>query len=91
MAEPLIDCDIHNQFPGLQALEPYLEDHWRAYLNESAFVGPDCNDYPPGAPTSFRPEHEPDPGDPAGSDLELLRQRTLDAWDLEYGILTGSY
>ncbi len=91
MAEPLIDCDIHNQFPGLHALEPYLEDHWRAYINESAFVGPDCNDYPVGAPTSCRPDHRSETDDPPEHDFELLRQRTLDAWDLECGILTGSY
>ena len=24
-----IDCDIHPSVPSLQALMPYLEDHWR--------------------------------------------------------------
>ena len=46
----MIDSDIHNQLPSLETLVPYLEEHWRAYLRESAFLGPDVNDYPEGTP-----------------------------------------
>ncbi|NJN84461.1 MAG: hypothetical protein HC802_20730 [Caldilineaceae bacterium] len=48
----MIDCDIHNELPSLETLYPYLPDHWRDYCEESAFVGPDANDYPAGAPTT---------------------------------------
>jgi len=52
---PVIDCDLHNEVPSLEVLKPYLADHWCAYIEESAFRGPDADDYPKGAPTSIRP------------------------------------
>ena len=88
---PVIDCDIHNELPGLETLYPYLPDHWYDYCSESAFVGPDANDYPSGAPTSARPGTIPSSGGPPGSDLALLREQALDAWEVEYGILTCAY
>ena len=87
----MIDCDIHNELPALEALEPYLPDYWCDYIHESGFVGPDANDYPKGAPTSSRPDAAPPSGDPPGSDLGLLRQQVLDACEFEYGILTCAY
>ena len=87
---PVIDCDIHNAVPSVQALFPYLDDHWREYISTSAFKGPVDTAYPPRAPTSCRPDFRPPKG-PPGSDLELLRQHTLDAWGAEYGILNCAY
>ena len=85
-----IDCDIHNELPSLKALYPYLPDHWRDYIEESAFVGPDSNDYPKGAPTTARPGSRP-PNGPPGSDLALVREQVLDAWNVDFGILTNAY
>ena len=86
----IIDCDIHNEVPSLKTLLPYLPAHWQDYINESAFVGPDANDYPKNAPTTARPNSHPTSG-PPGSDLTLLRQQVLDAWNVDYGILTNAY
>jgi len=86
----VIDCDIHNEVPSLKTLSPYLPDHWQAYINESAFVGPDANDYPKNAPTTARPDSVPAQG-PAGSDLSLMRQQALDVWNVEYAILANTY
>ena len=86
----VIDCDIHNEVPSLKTLSPYLPEHWQAYINESAFTGPDANDYPKNVPTTARPGSRPADG-PAGSDLALMRQQVLDLWDVDYGILTNSY
>lgn len=86
----IIDCDLHNDIPSLKALYPYLPDHWVDYCNESAFVGPDANDYPAGAPTTARPGARPASG-PPGSDLALLREQALDAWGTEIGILNCAY
>jgi hypothetical protein len=86
----VIDCDLHSQVPSLKTLYPYLPDHWVAYGNESAFVGPDANDYPAGAAISARPDSKPPEG-PPGSDLELLRQQALDAWNSQIGILNCAY
>ena len=30
----VIDCDVHNNVPSIEALYPYLSDHWRDYLIE---------------------------------------------------------
>ncbi len=86
----VIDCDIHNELPSLKTLFPYLPDHWRDYISESAFVGPDANDYPKGAPTTARPGSQP-PSGPPGSDLGLLREQVLDVWNVDFGILTNAY
>lgn len=87
----LIDCDLHNELPSLQTLYPYLADHWRDYCEESAFTGPDANDYPKGAAITARPDSRPANGQPPGSDLDLLRAHVLDPWRVRTGILNCSY
>jgi predicted TIM-barrel fold metal-dependent hydrolase len=87
----VIDCDLHNELPGLKTLYPYLPDHWRAYAEESAFVGPDANDYPAGASTTARPGSRPENGEPAGSDLKMMQEQVLDTWPIAVGILNCSY
>lgn len=86
----IIDCDIHNTLPSLKTLIPYLDGHWEAYVNESAFEGPNANDYPAGVPTSAREGTKPQKG-PAGSDFGLLKEQALDAWNVEIGVLTCGY
>ena len=91
-AQTVIDCDLHNELPGLEPLYPYLPDHWVDYCHESAFRGPDANDYPPNAPLAARPGSKPAKG-PAGSDLGLLREQALDnaPWPVAVGILNCAY
>lgn len=84
---PVIDCDLHCNVPRIDALFPYLSEFWREYCTQSGFRGPVDTAYPAGQRTSARP----DSGTPAGSSLELLRQQSLDAWNVETGILTCSY
>src|SRR5438105_12002361 len=88
---PVIDADLHNVVPSVEALVPYLADHWREYVRQSAFRGPVDTAYPPGAPTSARPGSTPPAGGPPGSSLELLQEQALDAWNAEYGILNCTY
>lgn len=87
----MIDCDIHNTPPSIRALFPYLSDHWKEYMTQSAFRGPIDATYPKNAPTSARPEAKPANGGPPGSDLALVQQQVLDEWGVEYGILNCSY
>lgn len=87
----VIDADIHHAVPSIEALFPYLSDHWREYCTQSAFRGPTDTFYPPGAPTSVRADFKVDGGKPAGSDLAQLRRQTLDAWGAEIGILNCLY
>lgn len=90
LGKPVIDCDLHNEVPQLQALFPYLEDHWVAYISESGFglSGPSASDYPPNMPTSARPGTKPEEGE---SGLELMQTQVLDPWEVEAGILTCSF
>lgn len=88
---PVIDCDIHCTVPSVEALFPYLSDHWREYCSQSAFRGPVDTIYPTGAPTSVRPDYQLADGKPAGSNVDLLRQHTLDSWQADFGILNCLY
>jgi hypothetical protein len=85
----IIDCDLHNAVPSVEALFPWLSNHWREYITQSGFKGPTDTAYPK-APTSARPGASPATG-PAGSDLGLLRTQALDAWGAEVGILNCAY
>lgn len=87
----IIDCDIHNVVPSIFALFPYLSEHWREYVNSTAFRGPADTSYPAGAPTSAAAGTAPEQGGPAGSDLDTLRAQVLDALGVEIGILNCSY
>src|SRR5262245_46618554 len=88
---PIIDCDLHNTVPSVEALLPYLSAHWRETISQSAFKGPVDTAYPPGAPTSAQPGTTPPDGSPPGSSLALLREQALDAWGTEIGILNCTY
>jgi len=90
-ANGIVDSDLHNELPDLETLFPYLPEYWCDYVRESAFVGPDANDYPRGAATTARPGSRPANGKPPGSDLKLLQEQVLDAWPVAVGILNCSY
>lgn len=95
-AGPLIDCDIHNELPGLETLYPYLPDHWVDYITNSAFNAPDVNDYPKGAAITARADFVPAPpantaGTRPASRLDLVREHVLDAWQPEFAILNCAY
>ncbi len=85
----IIDCDLHNEVPSLDVLKPYLPDHWCDYIDESAFRGPDADDYPKGARTSIRPGL--DWGGETEAQLSLLREQVLDLLQADYGVLDCSY
>ncbi len=91
LASGVIDCDVHNVVPSIEALFPYLSDHWRDYVVERGVTGLEPNYYPAGAPLSARPGSEPPSGGPPGSDLGVLRRQLLDPWGVRYAILNCLY
>src|ERR1700687_695042 len=91
LGQPVIDCDIHNAVPSVEALFPYLSEHWREYIRTSAFKGPVDTAYPAQAPTTVAPGVTSPDGKPPGSSLELIQKDVLDAWDVEVGILNCAY
>ena len=48
----VVDCDVHLVVPSVDVLLPYLSDHWRETIRETAFKGPVDTSYPRGAATS---------------------------------------
>jgi predicted TIM-barrel fold metal-dependent hydrolase len=92
LGQPVVDCDIHVSVPSIQALFPYLSEHWREYIRTSAFTkGPTDTAYPPHAPTSVTPGLPSSDMSPPGSDLANVQQQVLDPWGVEIGILNCAY
>jgi predicted TIM-barrel fold metal-dependent hydrolase len=87
-----IDADVHVEVPKVQALFPYLPEHWIEHVNLSRFKGPVDGDgpYPPKSPIAARPGSQPESG-PAGSDLALLRAQALDGPGTALAIANCSY
>jgi predicted TIM-barrel fold metal-dependent hydrolase len=85
LGEPCIDADLHAFVPSVDALLPYLSDHWREYIRTSAFKGVVDTAYPPKAPTTLAPDA------PAPSSLHVVQEQVLDPWNVEVGIVNCAY
>lgn len=90
MTGALIDCDVHNVVPHVEALFPYLPPYWVEHVQQSAFKGATTNYYPPNVSVSARGDSKPLEA-PAGSSLALLREQVLDPLDIEVAILNCLY
>lgn len=86
----LVDCDIHNAVPNVEALFPYLARHWVQYCRESAFRGPVDTAYPPHAPTSVAPIWRTEDA-AVGTSVAAVRRQLLDPLAIDCGILTCAY
>src|SRR5438105_8567851 len=80
LQERVIDTDIHATVPSVEALFPYLAEHWREYIRTSAFKGPVDSAYPANAPTTRYA------GAQAPTSVEVVRTFVLDAQNVEIGI-----
>ncbi len=89
-AVSLIDCDLHNTVPRIDALFPYMAAHWVDYCRESAFNGPVDTAYPAGAPTTVAPLWR-DGGGLAGGTVARMREQLLDPLGVSLGILNCVY
>jgi uncharacterized protein len=87
----VIDCDVHNDVPRVEALFPYLPEYWVEHITNTLFKGPVEPVYPPGSPATARPEARPSDGSPPGSSLALLQEQVLDAPSAEYAVLNCLY
>ncbi len=86
----MIDCDVHDEVPGVEALFPYLSPHWLEYCRQSAFHGPVDTPYPPRAPTTVAPlwrGAEPR----AATSVVAVREQLLDPLAVDLAILTCTY
>ncbi|MFT3866744.1 MAG: amidohydrolase family protein [Solirubrobacterales bacterium] len=89
-ALPIIDCDVHTSPPTVDVMESYMPKRWQGYTATYArkYVGAIAGMYPRITPGAIRRDSWSTPGTIGGSDLDLLREQLLDAWNVEYGIMT---
>ena len=85
-----IDCDVHPGVPGMQALLPYLDEHWRASVIERGIDSLDSISYPPNAPLSARPDLRDGKGR-AGMDAASLGVQVFERWGADVAILNCLY
>lgn len=89
-ATGLIDCDIHPAVPGMKALLPHFDAHWREVMESRGVDGLDSAYYPPSAPISGRPDWRAADRKP-GSTLADMQAQALDAFGISRGILNCLY
>ena len=58
----MIDCDVHNDVPRVEALFPYLPEYWIEHISNTLFKGPTELVYPADSPITARPGSRPDHG-----------------------------
>jgi len=88
---PIVDCDVHHNWSSHQVLHPYLSAPWREFV-----LGPGRQGNIPLTAAGFfsvpngngREDTVPESGEPAGTDLELMRAQLLDPYGIERALLT---
>jgi predicted TIM-barrel fold metal-dependent hydrolase len=90
---PIIDADVHAAVRSLDALAPYLDTQWLEFIRERRLGEPLGLPviYPANLPTSARAEWRRDDGQPAASEVGLLREHVLDPFDVDFAILHCYY
>lgn len=88
---PLIDCDVHHEWPSQAALLPYMTRSWREYVEGPGREG----QVQMAASTGFTNPHGfsradawPPVGGRPGSDYETLCNQLLDRFDVRRAVLT---
>ena len=86
---PIVDCDIHHDWPSHDALLPYLSAGWREYATRSGGRQPmpviptEIHPNPGGV---FRDDAWPQEGGPPGSSHALREEQPLDRCGVERGL-----
>lgn len=84
----IIDTDIHVAMTSPEMLLKFLPKSWHRHHEIVGWRGHIGSAYPRMMPNAARRDALPPNGGPPGSDLEFLREQLLDAWQMDYGILT---
>ena len=85
-----IDCDIHPSVPGIEALLPHMEPHWRDSVVQRGVHELETIAYPARAPLTARPDWRPDHGRPA-ADIDTIRAQALDPFGTSIAICNCLY
>ena len=74
MKDGPVDCDVHPTLPGLKALMPYLDDHWRDTAARRGFDELVTISYPSKAPLTVRKDWRDTAGRGATTPDRLISQ-----------------
>src|SRR6202012_3373853 len=85
-----IDCDVHPTVPGLEALVPYMNEHWQDMVHTRGLDELVSISYPANSPITARADWRPAKGKPAGT-LEQMRTECLDPFKTSIAICNCLY
>ena len=69
----VIDCDIHPTVPSLDALLPYMNEHWKDTIVQRGVHELETISYPKNAPLTVRPDWRLEKGVPAAN-VDLIKK-----------------
>ena len=85
-----IDSDIHPSVPSIEALLPYMDDHWRDMAITRGVDELNTISYPLHSPLTCRPDWRPPAGRPA-ADLATVQREALDGFGTSIAIANCLY
>lgn len=86
----VIDCDVHPTVPGMRALLPYLDAHWREAVSRRGIDDQTTISYPSINPLTFRSDWRDATGKAATS-VAALGQQALDPFGTSLAICNCLY
>jgi uncharacterized protein len=86
----VIDCDVHPTVPGIRAIMPYLDDHWRETVVRRGIDDQTTISYPSVNPLSFRRDWRDETGRTATS-VAKLQAQALDPFGTSIAICNCLY
>src|SRR6202043_126433 len=85
-----IDCDVHPNVPGMQALLPYLEEFWRDSVEDRGIDSLESISYPPNAPITARRDFR-DAKNRAATSVADLQAQVFERWGAGLAICNCLY
>jgi predicted TIM-barrel fold metal-dependent hydrolase len=85
----IVDCDVHCVPASVEALFPYLDEHWVGFIRTGGLGMPAALNamYPPGAPTTASEEARA-AGPAPGTSLEVVQTQVLDRHGVDVAVLS---